>query len=92
MGEFRFGESVRNNTKINKVLFFETYFEKSNINKKPLIWSQDKIITKFGPKNGQVWFWAKCTKTARKLRKSVILPNLFRKEYYQPESTYLAPR
>ena len=33
-----------------KVVFYETYFEESNINQKLLIWSQDKIITKFGPK------------------------------------------
>ena len=31
------------------MLFDETYFEESNINQKPLIWSQDKIIPKFGP-------------------------------------------
>ena len=30
------------------MLFDETYFEKSNINWKPLIQSQDKIIPKFG--------------------------------------------
>ena len=34
-----------------KMLFDETYFKKSNINQKPLIWPQDKIITKFGQKN-----------------------------------------
>ena len=32
------------------MLFDETYFEKSNINRKPLTWSQQKIITKFGQK------------------------------------------
>ena len=46
------------------MLFDKTYFEESNINKKALIWSQDKIITRFGQKNEQVWFWAKCMKTA----------------------------
>ena len=29
------------------MLFYETQFEQSNINRKPRIWSQDKIITKF---------------------------------------------
>ena len=61
------------NRKLRKMLFDETYFEESNINKKPLICSQDKIITKFKQKNGYVWFWAKCTKTGRKLMKIVIL-------------------
>ena len=32
-------------------------------------------------------FWAKCTKTALKLRKSVILRNLHRRELYQQEKT-----
>ena len=74
MGEFGFGQSVRKLPEnYGKVLFYETNFEDSNINQKPLIWSHNKIITKFGKKkNGWVWFWAKCTKTARKLRKRVI--------------------
>ena len=55
------------------MLFYETYFEESNINKKPLIWSQDKKITKFGQKKWRLWFWGKCTKTTQKLRRSVIL-------------------
>ena len=55
------------------MLFDETYFKESNNNQKPLIWYEDNIIPKFGQKNGQVWFWEKCTKTTRKLRKNVIL-------------------
>ena len=44
-----FGQSVRKLPEIlNKMLFYETYLEDSNINQKLLIWSQDKIITKFG--------------------------------------------
>ena len=33
-----------------KALVYENYFEESNINWKPLISSQDVIITKFGQK------------------------------------------
>ena len=62
------------------MLFYETYFEDSNINQKPLILSYDKIIMKFGQKKGRVWLWANCAKTDRKLRKSVILGNLLRKQ------------
>ena len=52
MGEFGFGQSLRKLSKNQgKVLFDETYFEDSNIKWKPLIWSQDMIITKFGQKN-----------------------------------------
>ena len=36
--------------KLRKRVFYETYFEESNINQKPLIWFNYKIITKFGPK------------------------------------------
>ena len=43
------------------MLFYETYFEKGDINWKPLIWSHDKIAMKFGQKKkGRVWFWAQC--------------------------------
>ena len=43
------------------MIFYETYFEKSNINWKPLIWSKNKVITKFEQKNGRDWIWAMCT-------------------------------
>ena len=69
-------------------MFYETYFEESNINQNPLFWFKYKIIMKFEPKNGQVWFLAKCTKTAQKLRKSVALRNLLRREKYQPETIF----
>ena len=51
IGKFGFGQSVRKLPKnYGKLLYDEPYFEESNINRKPLIWSQDKIMTKFGPK------------------------------------------
>ena len=46
----------KNSTKnLGNVLFYKTYFEKSN-NKKPLIWFQNKIIMKFGQKIGKFDF------------------------------------
>ena len=52
MGKFGSWQSVENLCEIyDKVLFCKTYIEVSNINQKPLIWSQDIIITKFGQKN-----------------------------------------
>ena len=81
MGEFLFGQSVQKLPGNYGILFFyETYSEESNINRKLLIWSLDKIKTKFGPKKWVIWYTAKCTKTARKLRKSFILENLLRRE------------
>ena len=48
MDEFSFGKSVRKLPKnLEEVLFYETYLEECNINQKPLIWSHNKIITKF---------------------------------------------
>ena len=73
MGQFGFGKSVQKLPKNSgQVSFEEAYFEEININRKPLIWSQDKIITKFGPNNRRVLFCAKCTKIAQILWKSVI--------------------
>ena len=63
------------------MLFDENYFEESNFKREPLIFSQDKIIMKcIKKKFGRGWFWAECTKTTQKLRKSVILQNLLRSE------------
>ena len=67
IGNFGFGQCVRKLPKNKgKMLFDETNFEMSNINRKPLIWSKYKIITKFGQ------FTTNYMKTARKLGKSVI--------------------
>ena len=51
MGEFGFGKSVQKLPEsVEILLFYETYLKESNINQKPLIWSQDKITTIFGQK------------------------------------------
>ena len=51
MGEFGFGQSVRKFPKnYEKMLFYKTYFENSNISSNQLIWSKYKKITKFGQK------------------------------------------
>ena len=51
MGEFGFGQSVRKLPEnYEKVLFYEAYIEENNINQKPLISSNDRIVMKFGPK------------------------------------------
>ena len=51
MGEFGFWQTVQKLPENEaKVLFYETYFEDSNINRRLLIWSHGKIITKFRKK------------------------------------------
>ena len=48
MGEFYFGQSVRKLAEnFGKVLFYETYFEEKNFNRKQVSWSHYKITTKF---------------------------------------------
>ena len=49
MGEFCFGKSARKRPENKgKVLFYETYIEVGNINRKPLIWTHYKIIPNCG--------------------------------------------
>ena len=74
------------------MLFYETNYEESNINRKHFIWSQDKIITKFGQKNWATSVLAKLYETAQKLRKIIILRNLQRREQYQPETPFLVQK
>ena len=51
MGKFGFWQCVRKLPEnLEKMLFYESYFKEGNINRKPLILSHYKIITKFGPK------------------------------------------
>ena len=46
-GQLCFGQSVQKLFENKEIFFFyETYFEESNINRKPHIWSNDKIVTK----------------------------------------------
>ena len=50
-GRFCFWQRVRKLLEnYGKALFYETYIKESNINRKHLIWSNDKIITKFWAK------------------------------------------
>ena len=74
IGEFRIGQSVQKlSENYGKALFYKTNIEESIINQKPIIRSKGKIITKLEQKNGRVWFYEKCSKIARKLRKIFIL-------------------
>ena len=69
MVEFGFEESEQKLPEnYEKVLFYETNIEESNIKRKPLIWSQDMIITKFAhtKKKGEFGSW----KSVRKLPKN----------------------
>ena len=50
MDEFGFGQSIRKLPEnLETMLFYETYIEESNINRKPFIWCLDKIVINFAP-------------------------------------------
>ena len=70
MIEFCFRQSVQKLPEIQgKVLFWETYFEVSNINRKLLICSQDKIIMKFWQKKWVSLILGKLYENCPKLKK-----------------------
>ena len=54
------------------MLFDGTYFEKSNIIKKSLISSQDKIIMKFGRKKGASLVFGQVYENFSKIKKKVL--------------------
>ena len=79
MSESCFGQSVQKlSENQEKMLFYETDFEVCNINRKALISSQEKIISKFGPKKNASFVLGKMYKNCLKLRKRVIWWNLLR--------------
>ena len=90
MSEFCLGQSVRKlPEKQGKVLFYKTYFEETNINRKAHIWSKDKIIMKFRQKKWASLVFSEVYENYPKIKDYVILRNLLRRESNQPETTYL---
>ena len=90
---FVLGKVYENNPKfMKKVLFNEIYFEEITINWKPIICSQNKIITKFGLKNGWVLFWANCTKSAPKFKKKCYFSKLILKRVISIGNPFCAPK
>ena len=63
MVKFCFGQSEQKLPENKgKVLFYVTYFEKSYINRKPLIWPKDKKIMKFGHKKRDEFCFGQCVR------------------------------
>ena len=67
---------TKTDRKLGKVLFDESYFEDSNTNWKPLIWSKDKIITKFGQKIWVSLVLGKVYKNFQKIKKNCYFTKL----------------
>ena len=77
MGEFCFAQSIQKLPENKgKLLFYETYYEESVINQKHLIWSQDKIITKFGQKKWASLFSAKVYESCMKVKEKCYFTKL----------------
>ena len=90
MDEFGFGKSIRKlSENFGKVLFYKTYFTESNINRKPLIWSNDKIITKFGQKKWVSLVFYKVYEKFLKIKKKCYFTNLTSKRVISTGNPYL---
>ena len=58
------------------MLFYETYFKDSNIDRKPLIRVQDNIIMKFGQKKWVSLVWGKVYENYTKIKSKCYFAEL----------------
>ena len=92
MGEFGFWQSVRKLPENEgKVLFYETCFEESNINRKPLFWSKYKIITKFESKKWASLVYGKVYENYLKIKEKCCFKKLASKRVIQIGKHFLCP-
>ena len=70
MGAFGFWQSVQKlPANYEKMLFYETNFEESNVNQKPLILCHNKIVKKFGPKKWMSLVFGEVYENCPKIKK-----------------------
>ena len=74
------------------MLFNKTYFKESNINGKPLIWSQDKIIQKFGKKICESLVFGKVYKNCPNVKEMCYFMKLTLKRVISTGNTILGPK
>ena len=74
-----------------KVLYYETYIEESNINQKPLIWSDDKIVTKFGQKKWVSLVFGMVYKNSPKIKKKCYFTKLASKGVILTQNDLFGP-
>ena len=74
------------------MLFYETYIEESNINQKPFIWFQDKIITKFGLKKRVISVLDKVYENCSKIKEKCYFMKLSSKIRISTENTLFGPK
>ena len=92
MDDFGFGQSVQKlSENYGKVLFYETYFEESNINRKPLIQSRDKRVMKFRPKKWVSLVFDKVYENCLKIKKKCYFTKLTSKGVISTGAAYLVP-
>ena len=63
----------------------------SNINRKPLIWSQDKIIMKFEQKKWTSFVFGKVYENCPKIKENCYFMKHTSKRVISTETTYLVP-
>ena len=71
---------------------YETYFEKSNIKKKPFIWFEEKIITKFGQKKCPSLFLGKLFESSSKIKEKCYLTKLTSKRVISTRNLLFVPK
>ena len=87
------GKVYENCPKIKKkVLFYETNFEVRNANQKPLIWSQDKIITKFGQKKYVSLVLGKVYENCLKIKEKCYMTKLTSKRVISTGNPLFGPK
>ena len=92
IGEFGFWQSVRKLPEnCEKVLFSETYIEESNINRKPLNWTHDKIEMKFGPKKWVSFVFGKVNENYLKIKKKCYFTKLISKRVISARNHIFGP-
>ena len=74
------------------MLFYETYFEESNINRKPLIWSQDMIITKFGQERWMSFVLGEACENYTKIKEKCYFMKLILKRVISTENLLFGPK
>ena len=74
------------------MLFYETYFEVSNINRKPFILSQDKIVMKFGQKIWVILVLTKVYKNCPKIKEECYFMKLISKRVISTGNLLFGPK
>ena len=74
------------------MLFYETYFEESNINQKSFICSQDKLIKKYGQKKWACLVLCKVYENCTKIKEKCYFKNHTLKRVISTGNSLFGPK